>query len=99
MKPVNGHNSFLDSTASQQGTENRDPLPNPWAPGGTQNSGSSTRPASSATSNVMGSPGMQSMFQQLSENPNLMSNVNTNFVQSMMQTLAANPDFTSRVSA
>lgn len=88
----------VDSTSSQQGTENRDPLPNPWAPGGTQNSGSTSRPASNTTSNVLGSPGMQSMFQQLSENPQLLSNINTPFVQSMMQTLAANPDFTSRVS-
>lgn len=88
-----------DSTSSQQGTENRDPLPNPWAPGGTQNSGSTSRPASNTTSNVLGSPGMQSMFQQLSENPQLLSNINTPFVQSMMQTLAANPDFTSRMIA
>lgn len=42
---------------------------------------------------------MQNMFQHLSENPQLLSNVNTPFLQSMMQTLAANPDFTQRMIA
>ncbi|XP_035233656.1 ubiquilin-1-like, partial [Stegodyphus dumicola] len=86
-----------DNDSSQQGTENRDPLPNPWALGGTQSSGSTPRPAGSTTPNLLGSPGMQSMFQQLSENPQLLSNINTPFLQSMMQTLAANPDATTRV--
>ncbi|CAL1266157.1 unnamed protein product [Larinioides sclopetarius] len=86
-----------DSTSSQQGTENRDPLPNPWAPGGSQNPGSNPRPSTTTPPNIMGSPGMQSMFQQLADNPNLMSNLNTPLLQNMMQTLAANPEFTARM--
>ncbi|GFU33459.1 ubiquilin-1 [Nephila pilipes] len=86
-----------DSTSSQQGTENRDPLPNPWAPGGSQSPGSNSRPSAPTPPNIMGSPGMQSMFQQLTDNPNLLSNLNTPFVQNMMQTLAANPEFTARM--
>ncbi|GFQ87690.1 ubiquilin-1 [Trichonephila clavata] len=86
-----------DSASSQQGTENRDPLPNPWAPGGSQSPGSNSRPSAPTPPNIMGSPGMQSMFQQLTDNPNLLSNLNTPFVQNMMQTLASNPEFTARM--
>ncbi|XP_055926163.1 ubiquilin-1-like [Argiope bruennichi] len=86
-----------DSTSSQQGTENRDPLPNPWAPGGSQSPGSNSRPSATPPPNIMGSPGIQSMFQQLTDNPNLLSNLNTPLVQNMMQTLSANPEFTARM--
>ncbi|KAG8187613.1 hypothetical protein JTE90_027025 [Oedothorax gibbosus] len=90
--------SGADSTSTQQGTENRDPLPNPWAPGsGPQSPGSGPSPTGGPMPNLMGTPGMQSMFQQLTDNPQLMSNLNTPMMQNMMQTLAANPDFTARV--
>nr|XP_015928744.1 ubiquilin-1 isoform X4 [Parasteatoda tepidariorum] len=86
-----------DSGSAQQGTENRDPLPNPWAPGGgPQNSTPTTRPPT-ATPNLLGTPGMQSMFQQLTDNPALLSNLNTPLMQNMLQSLSSNPDFVQRM--
>ncbi|NWV00187.1 UBQL1 protein, partial [Upupa epops] len=101
-------------------TENRDPLPNPWAPQfnsqtslGTHNSGESggTSTTSSSTSGGMGessaaqntghglgggmfnTPGMQSLLQQITENPQLMQNMlSAPYMRSMMQSLSQNPD-------
>lgn len=87
-----------NSSSAQQGTENRDPLPNPWAPSGTQtgSSGPQQSPLSGGTSdNLLNSRGMQSMFQQLTDNPQLFQNLNSSFLQSITQTLAANPELTA----
>ncbi|XP_032530426.1 ubiquilin-1-like isoform X2 [Chiroxiphia lanceolata] len=115
---VNNASSGGDSQPSR--TENRDPLPNPWAPqSSSQNSTStSTSGENSGSSNVgnstsasmgqsatipnLGSglgvgmfntPGMQSLFQQITENPQLMQNMlSAPYMRSMMQSLSQNPD-------
>ncbi|KFW70014.1 Ubiquilin-1, partial [Pygoscelis adeliae] len=124
-----GGNPFasLVSNASTGGdsqpsrTENRDPLPNPWAPqsssqtsttststsgesGGSSSAGNSTSGSTGQSSAVpnMGpglgagmfnTPGMQSLLQQITENPQLMQNMlSAPYMRSMMQSLSQNPD-------
>ncbi|XP_009462328.1 PREDICTED: ubiquilin-1 [Nipponia nippon] len=124
-----GGNPFasLVSNASTGGdsqpsrTENRDPLPNPWAPqsslqtsttttstsgdsGGSSNSGNSTSGSMGQSSTVpnlgpglgagmFNTPGMQSLLQQITENPQLMQNMlSAPYMRSMMQSLSQNPD-------
>ncbi|KAM6037230.1 ubiquilin-1-like [Chlamydotis macqueenii] len=121
-----GGNPFasLVSNASTGGdsqpsrTENRDPLPNPWAPQSSSQSSTSTstsgessgsRNVGNSTSASMGqsstipnlglgvgmfnTPGMQSLLQQITENPQLMQNMlSAPYMRSMMQSLSQNPD-------
>ncbi|XP_058718248.1 ubiquilin-1-like isoform X2 [Poecile atricapillus] len=115
---VSNESSGGDSQPSH--TENRDPLPNPWAlQSSFQNSTStSTSGESSGSSHVGNStsasmgqsstipnlgpglgvgmfntPGMQSLFQQIMENPQLMQNMlSAPYMRSMMQSLSQNPD-------
>ncbi|XP_027564589.1 ubiquilin-1-like isoform X2 [Neopelma chrysocephalum] len=123
-----GGNPFasLVSNASSGGDsqpsriENRDPLPNPWAPqsssqnstststsgenSGSSNVGNSTSASMGQSSTIpnLGSglgvgmfntPGMQSLFQQITENPQLMQNMlSAPYMRSMMQSLSQNPD-------
>ncbi|NXY43043.1 UBQL1 protein, partial [Ceuthmochares aereus] len=124
-----GGNPFasLVSSASTGGdsqpsrTENRDPLPNPWAPhsssqnsttntstsGESGSSGSAGNTTSGSTgqnsaapsvgsgleAGMFNTPGMQSLLQQITENPQLMQNMlSAPYMRSMMQSLSQNPD-------
>ncbi|XP_053323055.1 ubiquilin-1 isoform X2 [Spea bombifrons] len=105
-------------------TENRDPLPNPWAPqsstadspsagsGGSNpavnttstNSGTTTTPSSTLPSMTSGlggmfnTPGMQSLMQQITENPQLMQNMlSAPYMRSMMQSFSQNPEFAAQM--
>ncbi|XP_052100671.1 ubiquilin-1-like isoform X1 [Mytilus californianus] len=90
--------------SEQQGRENTDPLPNPWAPGSTQSSSTpstTTTPAtSSGTSStprqpqgMFDSPGMQSLMSQITQNPQLMENMlQAPYMQAMLQNLSSNPE-------
>ncbi|XP_066843447.1 ubiquilin-1-like isoform X4 [Anser cygnoides] len=116
---VSNVSSRGDSQPSR--TENRDPLPNPWAPQSSSQSSTtaSTSGESSGGSNVGNStsasmrqsstipnlgpglgvgmfntPGIQSLLQQITENPQLMQNMlSAPYMRSMMQSLSQNPDF------
>lgn len=47
---------------------------------------------------MFNSPGMQSLLQQISENPQLMQNMlSAPYMRSMMQSLAQNPELASQV--
>ncbi|KAM9251479.1 ubiquilin-1-like isoform 2-T2 [Cariama cristata] len=115
---VSNASSGGDSQPSR--TENRDPLPNPWAPQSNSQSSISTNTSgeSSGSSNIGNStsanmgqsstipnfgpglgvgmfntPGMQSLLQQITENPQLMQNMlSAPYMRSMMQSLSQNPD-------
>ncbi|XP_010212670.1 PREDICTED: ubiquilin-1-like, partial [Tinamus guttatus] len=116
---VSNASSGGDSQPSR--TENRDPLPNPWAPQSSSQSSTasnSTSGESSGSSKVGSSnsgstgqsstiqnlgpglgagmfntPGMQSLLQQITENPQLMQNMlSAPYMRSMMQSLSQNPD-------
>lgn len=101
-------------------TENRDPLPNPWAPQsgspssggggsqtGTNSGGSATSTPGSTLPNISSSglgtgmfntPGMQSLMQQITENPQLMQNMlSAPYMRSMMQSLSQNPELASQM--
>ncbi|NWR56681.1 UBQL1 protein, partial [Bucorvus abyssinicus] len=120
---VSNASSGGDSQPSR--TENRDPLPNPWAPQSSSQSSTSTSTSgeSSGSSNVRNStsantgqsstipnlgpglgvgmfntPGMQSLLQQITENPQLMQNMlSAPYMRSMMQSLSENPDLAVQV--
>lgn len=48
---------------------------------------------------MFNSPGMQSLLQQISENPQLMQNMlSAPYMRSMMQSLAQNPELASQVT-
>uniref|UniRef100_A0A4X2L934 Ubiquilin 1 n=1 Tax=Vombatus ursinus TaxID=29139 RepID=A0A4X2L934_VOMUR len=124
--------SLVSNSPSGEGsqpsrTENRDPLPNPWAPqsgtqssttssnttssvGGTGSNVSSSTTGSTGQSNTVpnlgpgvgagmfNTPGMQSLLQQITENPQLMQNMlSAPYMRSMMQSLSQNPDLAAQM--
>uniref|UniRef100_A0A0K8TLF3 Ubiquilin-like protein n=1 Tax=Tabanus bromius TaxID=304241 RepID=A0A0K8TLF3_TABBR len=97
--------SLVEQNASNpsnpmQGTENRDPLPNPWSsnqPGGGNQAGGEI-PNSRPPQGVMNTTAMQSLLQQMSENPTLMQNLlNAPYTRTMMEALAADPQLASNL--
>lgn len=92
----------VDGTNPQQGAENRQPLPNPWQRGG-GGGGGGTAPASGAGGAATGpglinTPGMQSLLQQMSENPRLVqSMLSAPYTNTMLQALAADPEMASQL--
>ncbi|MGH0151889.1 UNVERIFIED_CONTAM: hypothetical protein FKN15_020796 [Acipenser sinensis] len=84
-------------------TENRDPLPNPWAPpAASSQTSSSASTATAAPSPGLGgmfnTPGMQSLLQQITENPQLMQNMlSAPYMRSMMNSLSHNPDLAAQI--
>lgn len=90
--------------SSQPTGENSAPLPNPWGGSGSSTSGSTSTTNSTSGSgssnpaSMFTSPGMQSLMQQMSENPQLMQNMmNAPYTQNMFQSLAQNPDMASNI--
>lgn len=90
----------------QQRGENAAPLPNPWGGGGssgTGTSGSGSGSTSQSTpsmsgSGLMSSPGMQSLFQQITDNPSMMQNMmNAPYTQDIMRNLSANPEMAANI--
>lgn len=94
---------FRAGNNPQQGSENRDPLPNPWA-----SAGSAGGRAAGAGSGAAGAPGMpsgintpamQSLMQQMSENPALMQNlINAPYTRTLMESMAADPNMAANVN-
>lgn len=96
--PFSGLVDNSSGTNPQQGNENRDPLPNPWARGNTNNQQSNSS-ANAAPPNILNTPSMQSLMQQMSENPQLMQNLmNAPYTRSMMEALQADPQMAANVN-
>jgi hypothetical protein len=103
------HVCITDAQTRQAGTENTDPLPNPWAPRTSTTSTSSTTSTTATTTTtantpnntaggLWGTPGMQSYMQQISQNPRLMESIiNTPYMQTITQSLATNPELTHQI--
>ncbi|KAG1714848.1 Ubiquilin-1 [Nymphon striatum] len=106
------NNSSNTSADAQRGTQNTNPLPNPWSSGGstggTRSGSSTTTPTSgndtktenpSSTGNSMFStPGMQSLMQQITQNPQLMQNMlNAPHTREMFSALSSNPDIAQQL--
>lgn len=98
MNPFSGLvNNNANASNPQQGTENRDPLPNPWSPN-SQASNPGTGSGTPPSGNVLNTPAMQSLLQQMTENPQLMSNLTSApYMRDMMQAMSANPDLAAQV--
>ena len=104
----------VDSANTQAGTENRDPLPNPWsrdAPATnrgsgvgttatTDNSASTGTGAGGRSADMFNSRGMQSLMTQMLENTNLMSSVmDSPYMQQMVGQLSTNPQLMQQMMA
>ncbi|EDV99724.1 ubiquilin-1 [Drosophila grimshawi] len=92
----------------QQGTENRNPLPNPWGGTGNRTGGSSAqgsnpigannRSGDQPPNNVLNTPAMRSLLQQMADNPAMMQNLlNAPYTRSMMELMSQDPDMASRL--
>lgn len=102
MAATTGSNPFsglVDSGSAenpQQGSENRDPLPNPWAgaAGGQNRSGSSPAPPN----NLLNTPAMQSMLQQMSDSPEVLEGMmNAPYFRSMMDSFSQDPQMAANL--
>ncbi|XP_077285757.1 ubiquilin [Arctopsyche grandis] len=95
--PFSGLVDNSDGTNPQQGSENREPLPNPWGP---RSAGAPTlnAPNSANEQGLLNTPGMQSLLQQMSENPHLIqSMLNAPYFQSVIQAFQADPTMASQI--
>lgn len=116
-----GSSSSTGEGSQPSRTENRDPLPNPWAPpsathsaattgttsssgggsgsgGGSSNNPGNTMAAANYVASVFSTPGMQSLLQQITENPQLIQNMlSAPYMRSMMQSLTQNPDLAAQM--
>ena len=99
--PVSGNTTNSDNTPSN--TVNTEPLPNPWA----QNTGNPTPPPAAATtannsasnnSNSNAPPGIQSLINQMSSNPQLMQNMMSSpYMKTMIDQMAQDPEFSRQM--
>jgi len=91
------NSSNASSTNTQAGTENRDPLPNPW---NRDSSTTNTAGSNTQASNPLGNRNSANMFSQMLENRELMNSVlNSPQTQSLMQQMASNPELMQRMMA
>lgn len=82
----------------QQGAENRDPLPNPWSSRSSNNQQSNST-TNAAPPNILNTPSMQSLLQQMSDNPSMMQNLmDAPYTRSMMEAMQADPQMAANVS-
>jgi len=94
---VENNSGSNGGTNPQQGQENRDPLPNPWSSTG-ETGGTGGRTGSTRPSGVLTTPAMQSLMQQMMENPQLMQNMlSAPYTQSMLQAFAADPNMAAHI--
>lgn len=96
LNAMGGPNPFQDlrsgsaAPAAVPSTEVRDPAPNPWAASSPASSGGG---GGGGGGGLFTSPGMQSLMQQMAENPTLMSQMmSAPYMQSMFTALQSNPD-------
>lgn len=98
----NPFSGLVDNNTSgvnpQQGSENRDPLPNPWAGRGGGNQPNSGSGPTGAAPSFLNTPSMQSLLQQMTENPTLMQNMmNAPYTRSVMEAMQADPQMAANV--
>ncbi|KAK6643769.1 hypothetical protein RUM43_000032 [Polyplax serrata] len=86
-----------DGNNPQQGTENRAPLPNPWG-GNPSPEGNANQRQTAPGTGLFNSPEMQSLLQQMVENPQLMQNMmSAPYTQSILQAFAADPNIAQQI--
>lgn len=95
----NNSSTNNSSTNVQAGTENRDPLPNPWSRD-TNTTSSTTTTGSNPLSNPLAGNRNSNPFSQLLENRDFMNSMlNSPHTQQMMQQMSSNPEFMQRIMA
>lgn len=95
--PFSGLVDNSSGTNPQQGAENRDPLPNPWASNNRRQNSSGTG-TGTAPPNILNPPSLQSLMQQMSDNPTMMQNLmNAPYTRSMMEAMAADPQMAANL--
>lgn len=93
------NNTNVSSTNVQAGTENRDPLPNPWGPPATSTAGSNTQTSNPLGGGRAGQAGANP-FGGLFENRELMNSIlNSPQTQQLMQQMTSNPELMQRMMA
>lgn len=91
--PFSGTSDSGSAENPQQGSENRSPLPNPW--GGNQSDSART---DNPPPNVLNTPSMQSLLQQMGDNPSLMSNMmSAPYTRNMLEALSADPNLAANL--
>lgn len=92
--PYSGTSDSGTAENPQQGTENRNPLPNPWGAANQGDNPSTDNPPP----NVLNTPTMQSLLQQMGDNPSLMSNLmSAPYTRNMLEALAADPNMAANL--
>lgn len=77
----------------QQGTENREPLPNPWNSQSGGRNGTNTTAPTNRPRPAINNPSMASLLQQMSENPDLMQNMlSAPYTQNILEALVNDPN-------
>lgn len=93
--PFSGTSDSGSAENPQQGSENRSPLPNPWGGNQSDNNRSST---DNPPPNVLNTPSMQSLLQQIGDNPSLMSNMlSAPYTRNMLEALSADPNMAANL--
>lgn len=98
--PFSGLVDNSSGTNPQQGSENRDPLPNPWASrsGGASGNNRQQNSTNAAPPNILNTPSMQSLLQQMSDNPTMMQNLmNAPYTRSMLEAMSADPQMAANL--
>jgi len=103
--PFQALSGGANNAGSGNSGENAAPMPNPWGGGSStttsgSTSGTNTTSSSSGGGNtgasLFSSPGMQSLMQQMQNNPQMMQNMlSAPYTQSMLQAMAQNPEMAS----
>lgn len=72
-------------------------MPNPWAT--PSDGGNNQRSAGGAPAGVLNTPAMQSLMQQMGDNPAMMQNlINAPYTRTMMESMAADPAMATNVN-
>lgn len=102
QNPFSGLVDNITSTTPpnpQQGTENRDPLPNPWSPsGGQQSSGDGTNQSQPSAIPNLSNSNFSNILQQMSDNPSFLQNMmSAPSTQTMMEAMASDPEVANQI--
>lgn len=79
----------------QQGSENNEPLPNPWGGVGPNPNANRSAPP---PNNVLNTPAMQSLLQQMTDSPEMLEGMmNAPYFRSMMDALSQDPNMAANL--
>lgn len=90
-------NEYVIYSDVKQGTENREPLPNPWS-AATPRTDATTTQSTPRQPPLFSNMNMSSLMQQMAENPQTIQNMmSAPYTQTMLQALSADPNMANRI--